>query len=443
MTELVNRSGAPIGAAAIDAFAAGLAGGVIGPGDADYDAARRIWNAAIDRRPGLIVRCRGTADVIAAVNFARANDLARHGARRRPQRRRPGALRRRARHRPLRDARGHRRSRGADRARPGRRDPRRHRPRDPRCTGSRCRRASSRAPASPGSPSAAASAGWCASTASPATTSLACELVTADGGVVTASAERAPGPLLGAQGRRRQLRRRHRLHLPRPPGLDRARRPAGLAARPGRRRSCASTATSWRARRRSSPPTARWSPPRTAAGLRRRSPAGRATSPRASTCSAPLRGFGAAGRRHDPADALPGDAADARRRLPGRHAQLLARELRARPDRRGDRHHRRARQPHGLAALGDADRVLRRRAGAGRSRTSSAFAQRVVGLQHRHDRAVDRPGGEREAHRLDARLLRRDRAARPRQPLPELQQRGRATRWCAPRSASTTPGSPR
>ena len=40
-----------------------------------YDAVRRVWNGMIDRHPALIARCAGAADVVAAVEFARANDL--------------------------------------------------------------------------------------------------------------------------------------------------------------------------------------------------------------------------------------------------------------------------------------------------------------------------------------------------------------------------------
>ena len=46
------------------------------PGDSGYDAARAVWNAMIDRRPALIVRCHGVADVVACVNAAREHRVA-------------------------------------------------------------------------------------------------------------------------------------------------------------------------------------------------------------------------------------------------------------------------------------------------------------------------------------------------------------------------------
>ncbi|WP_345609966.1 FAD-binding oxidoreductase [Pseudonocardia adelaidensis] len=52
-----------------------ICGRVLLPGDAGYHDARAVWNAMIDRRPRLIVRCAGIADVIAAVRFARDHDL--------------------------------------------------------------------------------------------------------------------------------------------------------------------------------------------------------------------------------------------------------------------------------------------------------------------------------------------------------------------------------
>ena len=50
-------------------------GEVLLPGDDGYDSARKIWNATIDKRPALIVRCTTTSDVVHAVNFARDNGL--------------------------------------------------------------------------------------------------------------------------------------------------------------------------------------------------------------------------------------------------------------------------------------------------------------------------------------------------------------------------------
>jgi FAD/FMN-containing dehydrogenase len=61
--------------ATVDSFKAGLRGELITTDAADYDAARAVWNAMIDKRPALIVRCRGAADVISAVNFARGHEL--------------------------------------------------------------------------------------------------------------------------------------------------------------------------------------------------------------------------------------------------------------------------------------------------------------------------------------------------------------------------------
>ncbi len=52
-----------------------IRGPVIGPDDEGYDAARAIWNGAIDRRPACVARCTGVADVVAAVRFARERDL--------------------------------------------------------------------------------------------------------------------------------------------------------------------------------------------------------------------------------------------------------------------------------------------------------------------------------------------------------------------------------
>lgn len=59
----------------IEALNTALGGHLIRPHDPQYDRARQVWNGMIDRRPALIARCRGTADVLTAVRFAREHGL--------------------------------------------------------------------------------------------------------------------------------------------------------------------------------------------------------------------------------------------------------------------------------------------------------------------------------------------------------------------------------
>ena len=60
---------------AVDDLRARLQGALLVPGATGYDEARSIWNAMIDRRPALIARCLGVADVVTCVNFARERGL--------------------------------------------------------------------------------------------------------------------------------------------------------------------------------------------------------------------------------------------------------------------------------------------------------------------------------------------------------------------------------
>ena len=60
---------------AVQGLADSLQGRLLRPDDGGYDEARKVWNGMIDRRPALIARCAGAADVIAAVRFARAHEL--------------------------------------------------------------------------------------------------------------------------------------------------------------------------------------------------------------------------------------------------------------------------------------------------------------------------------------------------------------------------------
>src|SRR5580692_5240727 len=60
---------------AIAEFRSSLRGELIEPGDSSYEAARKVYNAMIERRPRLSARCADVADVIAAVKFAREQGL--------------------------------------------------------------------------------------------------------------------------------------------------------------------------------------------------------------------------------------------------------------------------------------------------------------------------------------------------------------------------------
>ena len=74
---LISRSGreTTVRGSWIEALKGLLRGDLILPADPGYDEARKVWNGMIDRRPGLIARCSGTADVISAVRFALERDL--------------------------------------------------------------------------------------------------------------------------------------------------------------------------------------------------------------------------------------------------------------------------------------------------------------------------------------------------------------------------------
>src|SRR5262245_58432970 len=59
----------------LSAFSTALRGRCLTPADSGYDDARIIWNGSADKRPAMIAKCSGVADVIDAVNFARRHDL--------------------------------------------------------------------------------------------------------------------------------------------------------------------------------------------------------------------------------------------------------------------------------------------------------------------------------------------------------------------------------
>jgi FAD/FMN-containing dehydrogenase len=70
-----NGADAVLRSAEVERFAAGFRGQLLTAESPGYDQARSIWNAMIDRRPALIARCSGTADVLRAVGLAREHSL--------------------------------------------------------------------------------------------------------------------------------------------------------------------------------------------------------------------------------------------------------------------------------------------------------------------------------------------------------------------------------
>ena len=75
MTARMQSEHGRLDAAAVEALRAGLRGQLIEPQDAEYDAARRVYNAIIEWRPALIARCADVADVMHAVSFARETGI--------------------------------------------------------------------------------------------------------------------------------------------------------------------------------------------------------------------------------------------------------------------------------------------------------------------------------------------------------------------------------
>ena len=72
---LKHADGSIVELRTVKRFINSFAGQSLLPGDSEYDTARTLWNASIDKRPGLIARCGSTNDVVRAVQFARINNL--------------------------------------------------------------------------------------------------------------------------------------------------------------------------------------------------------------------------------------------------------------------------------------------------------------------------------------------------------------------------------
>ena len=76
-TRIVTTGGLPcaLDGSLVEKLARSLRGPLVRPGDDGYDAARRVWNGMVDKRPALIAGCAGVADVVACIRFAREHDV--------------------------------------------------------------------------------------------------------------------------------------------------------------------------------------------------------------------------------------------------------------------------------------------------------------------------------------------------------------------------------
>src|SRR6058998_289374 len=75
MQVVTSRGRSDITETAVKEFKGNIRGELLTFDSPGYDKVRAIWNAMIDKRPAIIVRCAGAADVMQAVDFARKNDL--------------------------------------------------------------------------------------------------------------------------------------------------------------------------------------------------------------------------------------------------------------------------------------------------------------------------------------------------------------------------------
>jgi FAD/FMN-containing dehydrogenase len=75
MSAVQTPQAPPLETSAFDELGGSFQGELLLPASPGYDTARRLWNGAIDRRPACVARCTGVADVVAAVRFARERDL--------------------------------------------------------------------------------------------------------------------------------------------------------------------------------------------------------------------------------------------------------------------------------------------------------------------------------------------------------------------------------